>query len=270
MGCGASTEPYQDPYEGQAAVDPAFLARQQQSQMQAMAAQQQLTMQGQAMPMQPVPYGTTQAMAMQQQYQQQQPQQPQQQPQYQQQAGMIAQPMAQPQAAKAPVAGTDPTGWMQPAATVQKPLGSPAREFIMEGDFQWAGSEAVPNWQMSVFCDEAGNVFGGNRADKGFEMHYAGFITEQGINVQAVFESGMTLQYEASLSGGEVGVSPLRNLRFLCVFWVDSERLLVFPGGERQLPRQSHRSRSKPGLADAGWVCRDNLWRAAAGVCAGD
>ena len=196
MGCGASSaEPYEDPYAGQAAIDPAFLARQQQMQMQ----QQQ--QHGQAMPMQPVAYGSTQAMAMQQPQQQQ---------------ATVQRQMAQAQQPKAPMAGTTyaglpevtgAAGWPQPATTVQKPLGSPAREFIMEGSFQWAGGEPVPNWQMAVFSDEAGNVFGGNRADKGYEMHYAGFITEQGINVEAVFESGMTIQYEASLTGGEVGVA---------------------------------------------------------------
>jgi hypothetical protein len=195
MGCGASSYPQPDPYAGQAAVDPAFLARQQQQQQQ----QQQQMM-----------------MMQQQQMQQQQMQQPMQPAMPMAQASM--QPMAPgyadtsapayAQQKPAMVVAPAPTAPAAAAVAESEPLralGSPAREFIMEGNFQWAGGQPAPNWQMAVFCDEAGNVFGGNRADKGYEMHYSGYITAEGINVQAVFESGMTIKYEATLSGAETG-----------------------------------------------------------------
>lgn len=174
MGCGASSyDNGHDPYAGQAAVDPAFLARQQQQQQLLQVQMQQ-----------------QQTMVMQMQQREQQRTQ-------ELQTVAYTQPIqaAMPQAALQ-------VGTSQPQ---QRSLGSPAREFMMDGNFQWAGSQPVPNWQMAVFCDEGGNVFGGNRADKGYEMHYSGHITANGIEVHAVFESGLTIKYEATLSDAKPG-----------------------------------------------------------------
>ena len=38
-------------------------------------------------------------------------------------------------------------------------------------------------------------------------MHYKGTIDHDNIDVHAVFENGMVIQYEASLSGGDMGVA---------------------------------------------------------------
>ena len=191
MGCGTSSMDYpENPYEGQAAIDPAYLARMQQQQQAQAVAQYNAELPAGAlahnaaagMMQQPPPQPAVQAQTMTQQH-----------------AGL---PTAQPQMAVAQPLKAEPA-----PAPAGATLGEPGVEFVLAGDFCWEGAEPAPNWKIEVMADAAGIVFGGNRADSGYEMHYKGTIDHDNIDVHAVFENGMVIQYEASLSGGDMGVA---------------------------------------------------------------
>jgi hypothetical protein len=107
-----------------------------------------------------------------------------------------------------PPGGKFCTGCGAPAADATaletEAVGSPVREIVLEGEFRWGEGQPAAPFQMKVLVDGSGGIFGANRKDRGWVMHYRGALAGGLLSVRSVFNSGLILAYQVQLALGAV------------------------------------------------------------------
>eukprot|EP01052_Picozoa_sp_SAG31_P010317 SAG31_NODE_562_length_14085_cov_164.582869_12_plen_369_part_00 len=81
-------------------------------------------------------------------------------------------------------------------------VGGPVRELVLSGEFQWQGATQPSPWMLQAMVDFAGNVYGANRRQRGWEMHYRGKrVSETRLEVVAHFDCGAKFFYAIDCFG---------------------------------------------------------------------
>lgn len=103
-----------------------------------------------------------------------------------------------------------------PAPSPAQPamMGSPTRELVLAGAFSWRGAaanqqEPASKWELRVMADAAGVVFGSNRRQTGWEMHYRGRkLGNNRLEARALFDCGAIFAYAIEFFGGNLFAGP--------------------------------------------------------------